>query len=88
MTEIHKIEIIMLIGYRELDLLPISQSTVSKMEGQFREDGHLRKTNNVHNSTYGRFHNLGANFKLVGLMAVVHQCYNTQDNLCIAGPEA
>lgn len=62
LTETHKIEILMMIGYGDRtrtqnevtrlfrekypDLLPISQSTVSKIESQFRENGHLRKTNN------------------------------------------
>lgn len=60
LTEKHKIEILMMIGYgdrartqnevihlfrdRYPDLPPISQSTISKIEKQFRENGHVRKT--------------------------------------------
>lgn len=60
LSEMHKIEILQMIGYGDRartqtevthlfrekypDLPPISQSTVSKIERQFRENGHVRKT--------------------------------------------
>lgn len=62
LTERHKIEILMMIGYGDRtrtqnevthlfrekypNLPPISRSTVSKIEKQFRENGHFRQTNN------------------------------------------
>lgn len=60
LSERHKIEILMMIGYGDRmrtqnevihlfrekypDLPPVSQGTVSKIEKQFRENGHVRKT--------------------------------------------
>lgn len=69
LTETHKIEILIMIGYGDRtrtqnevvrlfrekypDLPPISQSTVSKIEQRFRENGHVRKTDNHRQSALG-----------------------------------
>lgn len=59
LTEMHKITIIQMVGYGDRmrsqaevvrlfqakfpDLPPISQGTISKIEKQFRENGHVRQ---------------------------------------------